>query len=96
MNGEQDLVDGLAHRHLVTDQEDSWHALAGRNSGISERWNRSPIVRKQNAALGGSPLEDSGVRRGCQAHVPNMHEIQARIAPGQAVQDVPVEVLIDQ
>jgi hypothetical protein len=96
MNGEQDFVDGLADRHRVTDQKDTRHALASRYSGISETWNRSAIVGEENSALCCGPIENAGVRRGRQADVSHVQDPQARIAPGQAVQDVPVEVLIDQ
>jgi hypothetical protein len=49
---------------------------------------------EQNSALCGGQLKNVGVRRCRQAYVSNVQDLQARIAAGQAVQDVPVEVLI--
>jgi len=80
--------------HLVTNQEDPRHGSASRYSGVSESRDRSSIVGKQNAPLGRGPLEDGGVGRRRQAYVPNVYDRQARLAPGQSVQAVPVEVLI--
>ncbi len=95
MNGEQDFVDGLGDRHLVADEKDSRHWLARRYSGISEGWNRSAVVSKENSTFACGPFENAGVRRGRQADIANMHNLQGGSAPYQAAQDVPVEILID-
>ena len=53
-------------------------------------------MRQQDKTVRGYPFEYRRVGRGRQINVANVSEFQARIAPGQAVDDVLIEVLVDQ
>jgi hypothetical protein len=61
MNGQKDLVNSPAGRHVIADEENARHALASRDSGIGEGWNRSAIVRQENSVLDRGPLENRRV-----------------------------------
>ncbi len=63
MHGQENLVDGLANRHVITDQKDPRQGLTGGDAGISETWNRSTVVGQKNSALRGGPFQKGGIGR---------------------------------
>ncbi len=96
MSGDEQFVNGLADRHIGADEKNAWHGQARRDPGMDKRRNRLAIVRQQNQTMRGRPFQDHWIGRRPKTNVANVDEFQCRIAPGQAVDDVLIEVLVDQ
>ena len=96
MSGHEQFLNGLPDRHVVADEKNAWHGQVGRDPGVGGRRNRLAIVRQQNQTVSGRPLEDYRIGRRRQTNIANVDKFQCRIAPGQTVHDVLIEVLVDQ
>lgn len=96
MNSSKDFVDRLPGQHGVAHEENAWHALAGRDPGVDEGKNCSPIVGQQDSLLRRRPVENDRVGCCCQSHVSNVDQVQARIDLDHAGHDATVEVFVNQ
>ena len=96
MSGDQQFVNGLTDRHVVTDEKNARHGQASGNSGLGERRNRLAIVSQQNEAIHGTPFQNLRIGFCRHTNVANMGKFQGWITASQAVHDVLIEDLVDQ
>ena len=91
---QQEILDHQTDSQATTDLKHTRHGLACSNSVVCEARNCGHIVGQENPAFLRTPLQDSRVMDPGKCDVLNPHNVEVRLPPQQAADDIVVEVLV--
>lgn len=76
VHGKKDLVDGLADRHHIADEENSGHRLSVADPAMSKGGHGITIVRQEDSTFTRGPFQDVGVGSGAQPNVLHTNHVE--------------------
>jgi hypothetical protein len=76
----EELLNGFALGHVIADEKNAGHGLAGANAVVREVRHRGAVVGQEDSILARRPSQDDGIGRCGQTSVLNAHDIQFRQA----------------
>lgn len=93
---QKDLVDGLSYRDSTRNLYDSRHVQARGNPLVCILRHRAHIMGEQNTSVARSPVQDDLVRFSTESLITYPDDVHLRPTPPEALENVPVEVLIGE
>src|SRR5438132_24766 len=91
---EQKCFYRLADRGSRAQDKETGHGLAGINSHASARYHGAAVLRNNDPILGGGPFQYLRILRRAEADLLDADQVDARVSPARATDDVTVNVRV--